>query len=116
MISLAFSSDKPEPNHLMQFERMLARGLKKTSDTITEKRTHEIPEVSHRTSVLEQRRDEQDLLTGAHAKELKIIHEENLTLQARLEDFENRARCSNLHICGIPESVVDLQSAITVLF
>lgn len=34
----------------------------------------------------------------------------------RLEDFENRARRSNLRIHGIPEVVVDLQSTITALF
>lgn len=44
------------------------------------------------------------------------IKEENLTLQARLEDQENRDRRSNLRIRGIPESVLDLQATMTVLF
>lgn len=73
-------------------------------------------EVDRRTSVLEQRMDELDLLTGTHVKELKIIREENLTLQAHLEDFESKARHSNLRIRGIPATMVDLQSTIMALF
>lgn len=45
--------------------------------------------------------------------ELEALHEENLSLQSHLEDFENRARRSNLRI---PETVTDLQSTATALF
>lgn len=47
---------------------------------------------------------------------MEALHEENSTLQIRLENFENRARRSNLHVRGIPETAVDLQSTITALF
>lgn len=48
--------------------------------------------------------------------EMKNLKEENLTLQSRLEDYENRSRRSNLHIRGIPDTVIDLQSTIMMLF
>lgn len=41
---------------------------------------------------------------------------ENLTLQTRLEDFENRVRQSNIHIRGLPETILDVQSMVTALF
>lgn len=47
---------------------------------------------------------------------MEILKEENITLQNRLEDFENRARRSILHFRGIPESVIDLQATITELY
>lgn len=48
--------------------------------------------------------------------EIKCLKEENLTLQNKLEDYENHARRSNLHIRGIPETITDLNSTITALF
>lgn len=42
-------------------------------------------------------------ITTAHADELEALKEENSILNLRLEDFENRARRSNLRILGIPE-------------
>lgn len=33
-----------------------------------------------------------------------------------MEDYENRARRSNLRIRGIPESILDLQTTVTALF
>lgn len=55
-------------------------------------------------------------ITTAHADELEALKEENSILNLRLEDFENRARRSNLRILGIPENIIDLQSTITALF
>lgn len=48
--------------------------------------------------------------------ELENLKEDNLSLQSRLEDYENRARCPNLLIRGIAKSVIDLQSTMTALF
>lgn len=55
--------------------------------------------------------DDLDAILGNHADDLEALREENLTLQTQLEDYKNI-----LHIRGIPESVLDLQSTITALF
>lgn len=47
--------------------------------------------------------------------EIDTLKEENFVLQNKLEDYENRARRSNLRFRGIPESVIDIQSSITAL-
>lgn len=52
----------------------------------------------------------------SHDNELETLKEENLILQTCLEDFENRARRSNLCIRGITETIVDLHSTMTALF
>lgn len=95
---------------------MLQKALKQTSDHITDKLTKEIREVGQRTADLELRVDEIDNFTQNYMSEMKVLKEENLTLQNCLEDQENRDRRSNLRIIGIPESVLDLQANITALF
>lgn len=55
-----------------------------------------------RTSGLEVRMDEIENHTQLYTTELENLKEENLVLQSRLEDQENRGRCSNLRIKGIP--------------
>lgn len=87
---LTHHSDIPR-NLVSHFELLLTRTLKRTSDMITEKLTQEIREVDCRISMLEQKMDDLGVLSGNHSEELEILREENLALQARLEDFENRA-------------------------
>lgn len=66
--------------------------------------------------LLEQRTEELDLITGNHSEELETLcEEETLTLHNR-EDFENRAKRSNIRIRGILESIVDLQPTVMALF
>lgn len=101
---------------LSQFERVLQKALQNTSDTITEKLTREIREVGRRTSILEHKMEDINDITNTHTDELEALKEENFTLHTRLEDFENRARRSNLRLRGIPETIIDLQSTITALF
>lgn len=50
-----------------------------------------------------------------HDKELDNLKEENQLLHAKLKDLENRSRRSNHRICGIPETILDLQVTITAL-
>lgn len=47
---------------------------------------------------------------------MEFPKDEYSTFQTRLEDFENKARRSNLHIRFIPEEIDDLQSTVTALF
>lgn len=105
---LALQFDKSQPDLLKQFEQLLTKALKHTSDTITKWLTQEIRDLGHHTTTLEQRAEEVEILTHNHSEELEALHEENLSLQARLEDFESRARRSNIHIRRIPETVTDL--------
>lgn len=103
------------PVILLQFEKMLHKALKQTSDQITKSLTKEIRELGNRTAALEIKMDEIEITTQENITELEQLKEENLILQTKLEDYENRARRSNLRIRGIPETVTDLQSTITAL-
>lgn len=47
--------------------------------------------------------------------ELGNLTEENLHLHAKLKDLENRLRCSNFCILGIPKTVIDLQATMATL-
>lgn len=106
--------DTLHPNIIKQFEKMLQKALKQTSKHITDSLTKEIRELGQHTSDLKNR-VEDETNVQSHVCELENLKEENLTLQMRLEDFENRACHSNLRIHGIPEPIVDLQSTITAL-
>ncbi|XP_077309891.1 tudor domain-containing protein 1 [Lithobates pipiens] len=57
---------------------MLTKDLKHTSDTITEKLTCEITDLGRRTSELEHRADEIEILTSNHS-DLEALCEDNLT-------------------------------------
>lgn len=99
-----------------QFEKVLQKALKQTSDHITDKLTREIRELGHRTAGLEVRVDEIETHTQHYITEFEHLKEQNLLLQSHLEDKENRDRRSNLRIRGIPETVLDLQATMTALF
>ena len=101
---------------MKQIEFFLQKALKQTSDHITEKLTKEIRDLGQRTAELENRVHDIETNVMIHETELDTLKDENFSLQTRLEDFENRARRSNLRIRGIPESIIDLQSTITALF
>ena len=93
---------------LQQFERMLNKALKRTSDQITSNLTKEIRDLGSRTETLESKVEEIEIITQDCQSEIDTLKEENLTLQNKLEDYENRARRSNLRFRGIPESIIDL--------
>lgn len=95
---------------------MLHKALKQTSEHINNSLTKEIRKLRNHTAALELRVDEIENSAQDYIAEMENLKMENLTLQTRLKDYENRARRSNLHIRGIPESVTDLQSTITALF
>lgn len=103
------------PAILKQFEHMLHKALKQTSEQITTNLTREIRELGNRTAALELKMDDLENATQEHNTAMENLREENLMLQTKLEDQENRARRSNLRIRGIPESIIDLQSTITAL-
>lgn len=100
-------ADSLHPNVIKQFEKMLQKALKQTSDHITESLIKEICELDQRTTDLEGKMDDLEINTGSCVNELEDLKEENLTLQNHLGDFENRARRSNLRICRIPETFTD---------
>lgn len=88
---------------LKQFEKMLNKALKQTSEQITSRLTKEIRELGNRTAALELKVDEIEITAQETMTERQNLKEENVMLQSKLEDFENRARRSNLRITGIPE-------------
>lgn len=99
-----------------QFERMLQKALKQTSDHITDKLTHEIRELGQRTAELEVRVDDLENHTQDYLAEFENLKEENAVLQSRLEAQENRDLRSHLRIRGIPETVLAVQAPILALF
>lgn len=107
-------ADSLHPNDIKQFEKMLQKAVRQMSDHITESLTKEICELGQCTSDLENRIVESNV--QSYICELENLKEGNLNLQTCLEDFENRACHSNLHILGLFEAIVDLQSTMTVLF
>ena len=115
------SQDSPQtpqvaPAILKQFEHMLHKALKQTSDQITSNLTREIRELGKRTAALEVKADDFENISLEHTMEIENLKEENLLLHTKIEDRENRDRRSNLRIRGIPETIIDLQSTITALF
>ncbi|XP_073462121.1 vomeronasal type-2 receptor 26-like [Aquarana catesbeiana] len=98
-----------------KFECILQKALKQTSDHITDKLTREIREIGLRTAELEIRVDDIESQTQHYISEFKNLKEENVLLQSRLEDQENKDKRANLQIRGILESVTDVQAYITTL-
>lgn len=58
----------------------------------------EIREVGSPTSILEHKVEEINDIAITHTDELEALREGNSSLYTRLEDFENRARRSNLQL------------------
>lgn len=102
MTPITLQNTIPGSDLLSHFERVLQRTLQTTSDTITDRLMQEIHVVACHTSILEQRVDELDVITTNYEEEIGTLREENSSLRTRLEDFENRARKSNLRVQGIP--------------
>ena len=114
--SQAAASSTAVPSELIQqFERMLKKALKRTSDQITSSLTKEIRDLGSRTETLETKMEELEIYTQDYQSELETLKEENMALQTKLEDFENRARRSNLRFRGIPETVLDLPGTILAI-
>lgn len=99
-----------------KFEHILQKALKQTSDHITDKLTREIRELGFRTADLEIRMDDIESQSQHFTSEFKNLKEENVILQSRLEDQENRARRANLRIRGIPETITDVYATMIALF
>lgn len=95
---------------------MLNKALKQTSDYITGRLLWENRKLGNRTAALEQRTDDLEIGLANHTEELEVLRDENITLQTRLEGFENRARRSNILIRGLPETILDLQVTVTAMF
>lgn len=100
---------------LAKFDKMLQRALKVTSKQITDHLTHEIRELGHRTAELEIRMDNVTTSMELQDKHISSLRDENLHLNSKLEDLENRSRRSNLRFRGIPENVTDLQATLTAM-
>lgn len=117
IISQDISQDSLTPPALLkQFEQMLHKALKQTSEHITNSLTKEIRELGNRTATLELKVENMENTVQDFMTEIDNLKEENLTLQTRLEDFENRARRSYLRIRGIPENITDIHATIITLF
>lgn len=117
LFSQGSSQDFSAPPALMKpFERMLNKALKQTSEHITNSLTKEIREIGNRAAALELKMDEIENTAQDFMTESENIKEENSILQSRLEDYENRARRSNLRIRVIPESIITTIFSVTDLF
>lgn len=79
------------PAILKQFEHMLHKALKQTSEQITTNLTREIRELGNRTAALELKMDDLENATQEHNTAMENLREENPILQTKLEDQENRA-------------------------
>ncbi|KAJ1131101.1 hypothetical protein NDU88_009444 [Pleurodeles waltl] len=66
----------------------------------------EVIELGQQVDTLEQTRDAREEELDCHRRELLILHDKNLELQYQLEDLENRSRCSNIGINGVPSQAV----------
>lgn len=115
-ISHTPSQESTSPQSILnQFEKMLHKALKQTSEQISNNLTKEIRDMGPRTAALELKVEEMENSAQDYMSEIDLLKEENFMLQNKLEDYENRARRSNLSIRGIPESVIDVQSTVTAL-
>lgn len=76
--------------------------------------TKERRELGSHTNDLEDKMDVAAMVLEKHEQDITDLKKELAAALLRLEDFENRARKGNLHLRGIPETVVDLNS--TALF
>ena len=79
------SQDSPQtpqvaPAILKQFEHMLHKALKQTSDQITSNLTREIRELGKRTAALEVKADDLEKISLEHTMEIENLKEENLLL------------------------------------
>lgn len=69
-----------------------------------------------RTDLLETKHDELQLAYTDLHRDHKSLSDTVFQLQAHLEDLDNRNRCNNLRVRGVPESVTDLFPAVQRLF
>ncbi|KAJ1163976.1 hypothetical protein NDU88_004423 [Pleurodeles waltl] len=66
----------------------------------------EVVELEQRIDTLEQSQDAQEEELDCHKRELLALQDKNQELQYQTEDLENRSRCSNIRIKGVPSQAV----------
>lgn len=86
--------------------------LHKTSHTLSQ----EIAALGSRTELLETKHDELTLAYNDLSREHESLATALTAIQVQVEDLDNRNRCNNLRLRGIPESETELILAVIRLF
>lgn len=89
--------------------------LNTATHTIMTELCKDIKEIGAPIADLEARMDDTTTVLASHDSDLAKAHATIQDLQLHLEDLENRSRCSNLRIRGLPEIVEDLPGTIITL-
>lgn len=100
---LTMSTD-PHSELLIKFNKILQKALHHTFQQITGKLLSEVRDVGQRTAELESQMDDMQGQINKHSRVLEALKEENLNLNAKIEDAENRSRRVNLRLRGISKN------------
>lgn len=76
----------------------------------------EIASIGGRTDLLEAKHDELAIAHNDLRKDYETLADSFSFMQAHIEDLDNRNRRNNIRVRGVPESVTDINHAITKLF
>ncbi|KAJ1187304.1 hypothetical protein NDU88_004081 [Pleurodeles waltl] len=66
----------------------------------------EVIDLGQRVDTIEQIHDTQEEEMDCHMRELLTLQDKNQELQYQIEDLENRSRCYNIRIKGVPAQAV----------
>lgn len=97
------------------YEKLVDK-LEQELHTSTNALSQEIASIRDRTDILEAKHDELGLAHNDLRKDYETLADSLSFMQAHVEDLDNRNRHNNIRVRGIPESVTDLNQAITKLF
>lgn len=95
-----------------RISEILDKGLAQNAERITGEIKADFQCLGNRIENIEHKLDVNIARTDQNADHLQFMQEQLDAAQARIDDLENRSRRDNFRVRGIPESIVDVNSAI----
>ncbi|XP_040181316.1 uncharacterized protein LOC120915124 [Rana temporaria] len=95
-----------------RISEMLERGLAQTAERITGEIRADFQNLGSRIETIEHNLDVNVARTTQNADHLQYMQDQLELAQARIDELENRSRRGNFRIRGLPESVLDIDSAV----
>lgn len=97
------------------FFRMLSRGLAQTATQITSIIQADLHNLCARIEAIEQKAEHTIPSANQNTSHIQDLQDQLESVHEKIDDLENRTRCYNFRVRGLPESIKDSSEAVCVL-
>lgn len=99
------------PAMMAAFSKMLSRGLAQTAAQITASIYADLQQIGIRIEVIGKKADQSVARINQNSAKIQDLQDQLETAMSKIDDLENRSRCDNFRIQGLPASVKQVQPA-----